>query len=85
MDGAYFGTTFAHLLLMSYPALRPSSRRPSPEYIPRVFGFKVHSDPPAKSIAALEEGYNKERPAVTADAKPVARSVQQDGIVPSAQ
>jgi casein kinase II subunit beta len=41
LDGSYFGTTFPHLLLMTYPSLRPG---PSSEaYVPRVFGFKLHS------------------------------------------
>ncbi len=40
IDGAYFGTTFPHLLLMTYPLLRPP--RPTVEYTPRVFGFKLH-------------------------------------------
>lgn len=36
VDGAYFGTTFPHLLLMTYPSLRPS--QPTENYTPRVFG-----------------------------------------------
>jgi len=40
IDGAYFGTTFPHLLLMTYPVLRPP--RSVEKYIPRVFGFKLH-------------------------------------------
>uniref|UniRef100_A0A061RZ77 Casein kinase II subunit beta n=1 Tax=Tetraselmis sp. GSL018 TaxID=582737 RepID=A0A061RZ77_9CHLO len=40
IDGAYFGTTFPHLLLMSYPILRPV--KPVEQYVPRVFGFKLH-------------------------------------------
>jgi hypothetical protein len=41
VDGAYFGTTFPHLLLMSYPHIRPA---PADEaYVPRIFGFKLHS------------------------------------------
>ena len=39
-DGAYFGTTFPHLLLMTYPSLRPP--RAADAYVPRVFGFKLH-------------------------------------------
>ena len=39
-DGAYFGTTFPHLLLMTYPSLRPPPA--SDSYVPRVFGFKLH-------------------------------------------
>ncbi|KAF8067415.1 CKB4 [Scenedesmus sp. PABB004] len=40
IDGAYFGTTFPHLLLMSFPLQRPP--RSSERYVPRVFGFKLH-------------------------------------------
>ena len=41
VDGAYFGTTFPHLLLMTYPSLRPP--RATEAYTPRVFGFKLHA------------------------------------------
>ncbi|CAL9077828.1 unnamed protein product [Musa hybrid cultivar] len=40
IDGAYFGTTFPHLFLMSYGHLKP--QKPSQRYVPRVFGFKLH-------------------------------------------
>lgn len=40
IDGAYFGTTFPHLLLMTYGQLKP--QKPSQNYVPRVFGFKLH-------------------------------------------
>ncbi|KAF9624382.1 hypothetical protein IFM89_010549 [Coptis chinensis] len=40
IDGAYFGTTFPHLFLMSYGHLKP--QKPSQSYVPRVFGFKIH-------------------------------------------
>ncbi|VFQ70500.1 unnamed protein product [Cuscuta campestris] len=40
IDGAYFGTTFPHLFLMSYGHLKP--QKSSQSYVPRVFGFKVH-------------------------------------------
>ncbi|ETV99919.1 hypothetical protein, variant [Aphanomyces invadans] len=39
-DGAYFGTTFPHLFLMTHLALVPSP--PAQVYVPRVFGYKVH-------------------------------------------
>lgn len=40
LDGAYFGSTFPHLFLMTYGHLKP--QQTSQDYIPRVFGFKVH-------------------------------------------
>lgn len=40
VDGAYFGTTFAHLFLMSYPEYAPNP--PVYCYVPRVYGFKIH-------------------------------------------
>jgi len=40
IDGSYFGTTFPHLLLQTYPELVPT--KPSFSYVPRIFGFKIH-------------------------------------------
>ncbi|XP_042955506.1 putative casein kinase II subunit beta-4 isoform X1 [Carya illinoinensis] len=40
IDGAYFGTTFPHLFLMTYGHLKPQKAIQS--YVPRVFGFKIH-------------------------------------------
>ncbi|KAH7277083.1 hypothetical protein KP509_39G033700 [Ceratopteris richardii] len=40
IDGAYFGTTFPHLFLMSYPYMKPV--KPTVSYVPRIFGFKIH-------------------------------------------
>ncbi|KAL3529568.1 hypothetical protein ACH5RR_008890 [Cinchona calisaya] len=40
IDGAYFGTTFPHLFLMTYGHLKP--QKPAQGYVPRVFGFKLH-------------------------------------------
>ncbi|XP_057512540.1 putative casein kinase II subunit beta-4 [Actinidia eriantha] len=40
IDGAYFGTTFPHLFLMTYGHLKPQKATQS--YVPRVFGFKLH-------------------------------------------
>lgn len=42
IDGAYWGTTFPHLFLITYPEFRPSSQRVQQIYVPRVYGFKVH-------------------------------------------
>ncbi|GLT91165.1 hypothetical protein SLE2022_090660 [Rubroshorea leprosula] len=40
IDGAYFGTTFPHLFLMTYGNLKP--QKASQNYVPKVFGFKIH-------------------------------------------
>ncbi|XP_008465906.1 casein kinase II subunit beta-1-like isoform X2 [Cucumis melo] len=40
IDGAYFGTTFPHLFLMTYGHHKPQKSIQS--YVPRVFGFKIH-------------------------------------------
>lgn len=41
IDGAYFGTTFPHLYLMTHPDMVPA--KPTQNYTPRVYGFKIHS------------------------------------------
>lgn len=40
IDSAAFGTTFPHLFFLTYPELLPTSG--PGQYVPRVFGFKVH-------------------------------------------
>lgn len=39
LDGAYFGTTFAHLFCMTYEHATPAQARE--DYVPRIFGFRV--------------------------------------------
>jgi hypothetical protein len=41
IDGAYFGTSFPHIFLMTYESCVPSA--PTSSFVPRVFGFKVHA------------------------------------------
>ncbi|KAE8678484.1 Casein kinase II subunit beta [Hibiscus syriacus] len=40
IDGAYFGTTFPPLFLMTYGHLK--QQKATQSYVPRVFGFKIH-------------------------------------------
>jgi Casein kinase II, beta subunit len=42
IDGAAFGTTFAHLFLMTFNNLVPDGLSEESAYVPRVFGFRVH-------------------------------------------
>ena len=41
VDGAYFGTTFAHLYLLNHPEHIPVVL--PEEYIPRIFGFRINN------------------------------------------
>jgi casein kinase II subunit beta len=41
IDGAYFGTTFPHVFLMTHSQLVPSP--PTQVYVPRIYGYKVHA------------------------------------------
>lgn len=41
LDGAFWGTTFAHIFLHTYHALVPPRNRD--RYVPRIYGFKIHS------------------------------------------
>jgi len=49
VDGAYFGTTFPHLLLQMYPELLPP--KPQLFYVPRIYGFKIHKSARSRAIA----------------------------------
>lgn len=41
VDGSFFGISFPHVFLSVFPELEPT--KTTTEYIPRVFGFKVHN------------------------------------------
>ena len=40
VDGAYFGCSFPHIFLQTYPDLVP--QQAANVYIPRIFGFKIY-------------------------------------------
>ena len=41
LDGAYFGTTFPHLFILSHPELMVWSSAEE-GFEPRIFGFRIH-------------------------------------------
>ncbi|KAG5518271.1 hypothetical protein PMAC_003067 [Pneumocystis sp. 'macacae'] len=56
IDGAYFGTTFPHIMLQVYPYLIP--QRSQERYIPRIFGFKIRE---YSIIHQLQDIYKKKQ------------------------
>merc|ERR1712228_451190 len=62
VDGAYFGTTFAHLFFMVFPELKICKEIKS--YIPRVFGFRLHSTSHQRTLecqALHEKEYQQQK------------------------
>lgn len=42
LDGAYFGTTFCHLFLLTHP--QHIVPQPTEKYVPRIFGFRINEN-----------------------------------------
>ena len=40
VDGAYFGSSFPHIFLQTFPELRPSVS--AIKYVPKIYGFKIY-------------------------------------------
>jgi len=53
IDGAYFGTTFPHLFLMTFSYLKPP--KPTQVYTPRIFGFKIHNGSGGSSSSTAKQ------------------------------
>jgi len=52
LDGAFFGTTFPHMLFHTLPELMPPRKRQQ-LYVPRIFGFRIHAS--AYEVTAQQE------------------------------
>lgn len=53
VDGAFFGTTFPHLFFLQFPELKPEKSKDN--YVPRVFGFKLHKTAQKRSLEAARQ------------------------------
>ncbi|KAM3139753.1 hypothetical protein pb186bvf_008211 [Paramecium bursaria] len=53
VDGSYFGNSFPHVFLQVFPELSPSLC--TKEYVPKLFGFKVHKQKGSKFQAQLKQ------------------------------
>merc|ERR1711935_959149 len=62
LDGAYFGTSFAHLFFMTYQHLVPQSI-PQP-CVPRLYGFKIHKIPKGHLQKSLTQQASGSQPAI---------------------
>jgi casein kinase II subunit beta len=52
LDGAYFGTTFPHMLLQIYSHIVPA--KSNERYVPRIYGFKI------RDVSKIHEHQNEE-------------------------
>jgi len=48
-DGAFWGPTFPHLFLLTFPEIVPPPKGQS-RFVPRVFGFRLHASSPSMQI-----------------------------------
>ena len=69
LDGAYFGSTFPHLLLMQYPALVPPANGQLPGFCPRIFGYKIHKTAACRRRIEEEEAKRGDENASAADVR----------------
>ena len=68
VDGAYFGTTFPHLFLMSHPECIPKKSQQT--YVPRIYGFRIsreseYYDQQNSGIPSLNTGSSTQTKTVT--------------------
>ncbi len=40
LDGAFFGTSFAHMFMMNFPELFRQKRE---DFVPQAYGFRIHA------------------------------------------
>lgn len=57
IDGAYFGSTFCHLFLLTHSELIVP--KPTESYVPRIFGFRIHE---SSQYHRLRESQSRKKP-----------------------
>ena len=65
VDGAFFGTSFPHMFMMSFPEMRPKKTSP---FVASIFGFKIHE---SSKNHPIKIAYNT----VTQKCEPVPRPI----------
>lgn len=59
IDGAFFGSTFPHMLFAVYPEYRPP--KPTQKYTPTIYGFKLHPTAHAEQKSRRDVERERER------------------------
>jgi Casein kinase II regulatory subunit len=77
IDGAYFGTTFPHLFLMTFSNIIPPPLTAS--YVPRVFGFRIRRETPA--VSALKDAPRGEG----SSSNPTGRTSEIASVLPQGE
>eukprot|EP00941_MAST-03F_sp_MAST-3F-sp1_P001342 g1342.t1 len=75
VDGAYFGVSFPHFMLMSYPEYVPVKH--STPYVPLMFGYRISKTAPAANFPCIEDFRGLDRGRKSSD-KTESSSVVQD-------
>ena len=57
IDGAYFGCSFPHIFLQTFPELMPANK-PN-KYVARIYGFKIFGRKGSKYEGQLPQGEEK--------------------------
>jgi len=77
LDGAYFGTTFCHLFLLTHPEL--IIPKPVESYTPRIFGFRINDS----SLYFKLRETNKPKESKRKSSKSKSNQVVNNGTIPS--
>ena len=58
VDGAYFGNSFPHIFLQTFPELKPKVGPTS--FVPKIYGFKLYQKKGSKYYKEIKEEEKKE-------------------------